>query len=251
MDKHGANFNMCLKSIRERLHVQPIPIHLPIGKERDFVGLVDLVSLEQKIWDSSKCPDGSVYETEKLDLDNDSPSSRMVHNERDALIGILSEYDENIQTHVLNDVKNEDIPSSDIENAIRNITINNDAVIVLCGSAKRNIGVQPLLDAVVKYLPCPSDIKHNFLEYYGSNLCALTFKIVHDKHRGALTYVRVYQGVLKAGESIYNMNLNTVEKIGKQDLFQVNADEYRQVKEVGAGNIACVGGLNDVRPCNI
>ncbi|WAR18913.1 RRF2M-like protein [Mya arenaria] len=247
MDKLGANFNMCLKSIRERLHVEPIPINLPIGKEKTFTGIVDLISLEQKIWDSQKSNDGRLFDSEKIDLHKDNVSTKLVINERNSFIGSLAEYDETIENHVLNDTKIEDIPVMDIHKALRAVTLSNKAVIVLCGSAKKNVGIQPLLDATVRYLPSPADIHHSFLSYYGNHLCALTFKIVHDRHKGALTYVRIYSGWLREGESVYNVNLKKTEKVGKQNLFEVNADNYRLVREVGPGNIACVSGLQEVR----
>lgn len=247
MDKFGANFNNCLKSIKERLNVEPVPISLPIGKEKTFTGVVDLVTLEQKVWDANKFKSGESYVTEKIDFTDMNASTEMVLEERSSLIGQLAEYDDTIASHVLNDTKVEDIPTKDIIHALRNMTLTNQkSVIVLCGSSKQNIGVQPLIDAVVSYLPCPSDITHGFLDYYCDHLCALAFKIVHDKYKGALTYVRVYSGILKGGESVYNVNQKLAEKVGKYDLFQVNADEYSQIKEAGPGNIVCLAELHQV-----
>lgn len=246
MDKAGANFNMCLKSIKESLHMDPIPINLPIGKEKTFSGIVDLVTLEQKMWDTSVSKDGSRFSCEKIDLSESGSSAEAVLNARMALIGVLADYDDTIAEHVLNDENYEDIPVVDIVSALRNVMLSGKGVLVLCGSAKKNIAIQPLMDAIVSYLPCPSDVKHNFLQYYGDSLCALAFKIVHERHRGALTYVRIYGGTLKAGSNIYNVNLKRSEKIGNNDLYQVNADEYKQIKESGAGNIVCIAGLNQV-----
>ncbi|XP_053405028.1 ribosome-releasing factor 2, mitochondrial-like isoform X3 [Mercenaria mercenaria] len=247
MDKFGANFNMCLKSIKERLHVDPVPINLPIGKEETFSGIVDLVSLEQNVWNSSVSKDGRMFTKENIDLSETSYDTEAVLNARSSLIGHLAEYDDNIADYVLQDTKCEDIPASAIRIALRKIALSGKAVLLLCGSAKKNIAVQPLMDAVVSYLPCPSDIKHSFLEYYGKHLCALAFKIVHDKHRGALTYVRIYGGSLKSGSNIYNVNMGNTEKIGNLDLYQVNADEYERMKESGPGNIVCIAGLSQVR----
>lgn len=246
MDKLGANFNMCLKSIKERLHVDPVAINLPIGKEKTFTGIVDLVTMEQKLWDPSDSKNGRVFSSEVIDLSEADSSTEAVSNARASLIGQLAEYDEKIAASVLADTKYEDIPVSDIKRALRKVTLSGKAVLVLCGSAKKNIAVQPLLDAIVSYLPCPRDIKHDFLQYYGSNLCALVFKIVHDKHRGALAYVRIYGGILKGGSIIYNVNLLSKERIGNNDVYQVNANEYEQIKECGPGNIVCVAGLDKV-----
>ena len=154
MDKLGANFTSCLKSIKERLNVDPVPINLPIGKEKTFSGIVDLVTLEQKVWNLKKAANGTVIDTEKLDLSHEDNSTEMVLQERTSLIGQLAEYDDVIASHVLNDVSVEDIPTEDIIKALRNMTLKNqNAVIVLCGSSKRNIGVQPLIDAVIIF-PC-------------------------------------------------------------------------------------------------
>lgn len=246
MDKAGANFNMCLKSIKDRLHVDPIPINLPIGKEKTFSGIVDLVTFEQKTWDLKSSPDGRIFNSEKIDQSETSYSVKAVLDARAFLIGSLADCDEQMAEYVLNDTKLDDIPIQDIQKALRKLTLSGKSVLVLCGSAKKNIAVQPLMDAVISYLPCPTDIKHNFLQYYGSHLCALAFKIVHDKHRGALTYVRIYSGFLKGGSHLYNVNLANNEKMGNHDLYQVNADEYKQIKESGPGNIVCIAGLNQV-----
>ncbi|KAL4238997.1 G elongation factor [Mactra antiquata] len=247
MDKAGANFNMCLQSIRERLHVEPIPINLPIGKERTFSGVVDLVTLQQLEWNAGISSDGSSYNKENIDLSAGSSSTETVLEARSRLIGYLSDFDDKIAEYVLNDTRIEDIPPEDIIKALRTVTLSGNGCIVLCGSSRKNVGVQPLMDAIINYLPCPNDIKHDFLEYYGDNLCALAFKIVHDKHRGALTYIRLYNGLLKGGGNIFNVNLMNWEKIGNSDLYQVNADEYKTIKEATPGNIVCIAGLKEVR----
>lgn len=246
MDKAGANFNMCLKSIKERLHVEPLPVNLPIGKERTFTGVVDLVALEQLVWNSKTSIDGSKFNREKIDLSEGSSSIAAVLKARAFLIGYLADFDDKIAEYVLNDIDTEDIPEEDITNALRTATLTGNGCLVFCGSSKRNIGVQPLMDAIAKYLPCPTDIKHNFLEYYKNDLCALAFKIVHDKHKGALTYVRIYGGMLKRGSNVYNVNLADTEKLGNHALFEVNADDYKEVKHVGPGNIVCIAGLKKV-----
>lgn len=246
MDKLGANFNMCLKSIKDRLHVDPIPINLPIGKEKSFSGIVDLVTLEQNLWNSSISQDGRKFTKESIDLSETDTFTDVILNARSTLIGHLTEHDEKIAEYVLNDVKYEDIPVADIQAALRKLTLSGKAVLVLCGSSKKNIAVQPLLDAIVSYLPCPSDIQYPFLNYYGKHLCALAFKIVHSKHRGALTYVRIYGGALKVGTNVYNVNDGYTVKIGTFDLYQVNADEYKSIREVGPGNIVCIAGLEKV-----
>ena len=248
MDKPTANLDMCLRSIQEKLHVEPIVISLPYEVDAKFAGVVDLVSMEQVVWDMVKDPQGTVYKSVPLlssECDIDEEDWRRA---RSTLIGQLSDFDETIAEYVLSDKDLDKLPVSVVRNALRNITLSHkSSVLVLCGSSLRNKGVQPLLDAITDYLPSPLDVSHHFLEYYRNELCALAFKIIHDKQRGALTFLRIYGGLMKSGQHLYNVNLGANEKISR--LLQVNADEFRDIKELGPGNIVCVAGLKDVSCC--
>ena len=145
----------------------------------------------------------------------------------------------------LSDADVNDVPNLELHNAIRRATISHGAVPILCGSALKNKGIQPLLDAVVYYLPDPSQQKHEFVDYYMDGLCALAFKTVHDKQRGPLTFLRLYSGHIASGGSLYNINRESTEKVSR--LLQVSAGEYTDIEQVGPGNIAAVAGLKEVK----
>ena len=240
MDKMGANFNMCLNSIRKKLNVEPIPVNLPIGKENSFSGLVDLINLEHITWDLNHSKDGSIFKRDKINLDSNGDTVQTVLKARETMIGNLADHDETIAECVLSDSDLLSLPTDVIIQALRNVTLSKKAVIVLCGSAKKNIGIQPLMDAIVYYLPTPNDIRHDFIQYYHDSLCAFAFKITHDSHRGPLTFARVYSGFLKSKKEVYNVNQSCNERV---ELYQVNADQYRPLREAGPGSIVCIGGL--------
>ena len=244
MDKKTASLDMCVRSIQEKLHVEPIVINLPYEAETKFAGVVDLVNLEQIVWDSLKSPDGNTFKTISLlspECDIENGDWRRARN---TLIGQLSDVDQTIADYVLSDKDLDEIPVDLVRNALRNVVLSHKSVLVLCGSSLKNKGVQPLLDAITYYLPSPLDVKHDFLDYYKDELCALAFKMVNDKQRGALTFLRIYSGMINTKQHLYNINLGVQEKISR--LLQVNADEFRDINESGAGNIVCVAGLQDV-----
>ncbi|XP_074659810.1 ribosome-releasing factor 2, mitochondrial-like [Tubulanus polymorphus] len=241
MDKFRANFNLCLDSIEDKLKVETLPLQIPIGVEKSFVGLVDLVTMQKFQWkrDSVK-DDGSVYLKKELSQ-SDGDIWEEAHEARNALIEKLADLDENIADLVLKDVKYEDIAKLDIYQALRRVTASRSAVPVLCGSSLKNIGVQPLLNAITWFLPNPNEVKHNFLKYYRDNFCAMAFKIIHDKQRGPLTFLRVYSGRIKSGANIYNINRDCSEKTTR--LCQAQADDFKDISQASAGNIIVVTGL--------
>lgn len=235
---------MCLSSLKEKLHVEPIVINLPYETDSQFAGVVDLVTLEQLVWDTVKDPKGNTFKSVSLlssECDIENGDWRRARN---TLIGQLADVDETIADYVLSDKDLDELSANIIRNALRNVTLSHKAVLVLCGSSLKNKGVQPLLDAITYYLPSPLDVSHPFLEYYQNELCALAFKIIHDKQRGALTFLRIYGGLINSGQHLYNVNLGVQEKISR--LLQVYADEYKDIKELGPGNIVCVAGLKEV-----
>lgn len=243
MDKMGASVEMCLTSLRDKLHVCPLLLQLPIGKGKDFSGIIDLISLQSVQWDSGLSQDGSKCIFEKLtpkngDLYKDALSARAT------LVGQLADHDEHIADLVLSEVPLEEISMEDIQAAVRRVTLSQRLVPVLCGSSLKNKGVQPLMDAVVSYLPSPKDISYGFADYYGTDLCALAFKVTHDQHRGALTFLRIYAGALQSGSTIYNINRKTTEKTSR--VLQVYADELHDISQAVAGNIVAVAGLKKV-----
>ncbi|RUS73209.1 hypothetical protein EGW08_019031 [Elysia chlorotica] len=240
MDKPGASLEMCLQSVRDKLHVEPLVLNIPIGSGKNFVGVHDLVNLQSFMWDPNSSRDGSEFVTVPFKT---SQEDEEINRARSDLVGRLADFDEHLADLVLCDTKMEDIPAEDIVRAVRTATLQHKIVPVLCGSSLKNKGVQPLLDAINLYLPSPMDISYGFAKYYGSDLCALAFKVVHDKQRGPLTFVRLYSGMLKSGANIYNINRSSTEKTTR--LLQVYADELHDISTAVAGNIVALAGLKE------
>uniref|UniRef100_A0A0B7A8G0 Tr-type G domain-containing protein n=1 Tax=Arion vulgaris TaxID=1028688 RepID=A0A0B7A8G0_9EUPU len=201
MDKSTASLDLCLASLRNKLHVEPLVLNLPVGTGKEFVGVQDLVHMNFIEW-SSASKDGSVFKKTPIDLQKSSKSTEEFLKARTDLIGQLADVDEHIADLVLSDTKIECFTAQDIISAIRSAVIKQKLVPVLCGSSLKNKAVQPLLDAITLYLPSPLDINYGFAKYYGSHLCALAFKVTHDVQRGPLAFVRIYSGVLKSGAQI-------------------------------------------------
>ncbi|GFS08861.1 ribosome-releasing factor 2, mitochondrial [Elysia marginata] len=247
MDKPGSSLEMCLQSVRDKLHVEPLVLNIPIGSGKEFVGVHDLVNLQSLRWDLSSSKDGTEFVAQPFNTQfknsNVQEDYEEINKARSDLIGRLADFDEHLADLVLCDTKMEDIPAEDIIRAIRTATIKHKVVPVLCGSSLKNKGVQPLLDAINLYLPSPMDISYGFARYYGTDLCALAFKVVHDKQRGPLTFVRLYSGMLKSGANIYNINRSSSEKTSR--LLQVYADELHDISTAVAGNIVAVAGLKE------
>lgn len=247
MDKPGSSLKMCLQSVREKLHVEPLVLNIPIGSGKEFEGVHDLVNLQSLRWGLGSIKDGTEFLAEPLNIHSNNSSDirdiESIYKARSDLVGRLADFDDHLADLVLCDTKMEDIPATDLIRAIRTATIERKIVPVLCGSSLRNKGVQPLLDAINLYLPSPMDITYGFARYYGTDLCALAFKVVHDKQRGPLTFVRLYSGMLKSGANIYNINRSTTEKTSR--LLQVYADELHDISTAVAGNIVALAGLKE------
>jgi elongation factor G len=246
MDRQGADFIRVVREIRERLGANVVPIQLPIGAEDDFVGVIDLVNLCALIW---KDAEGSTYEIVEIPSELTSEAEYW----RKQLLEELALRDENIFSKYSEE---EIISAEEIHTALRKQTLGMNLIPVLCGAAYRNKGVQPLLDAVVNYLPSPADI----LSVNGTSpengevvvrktesaeaLAALAFKIVSDDF-GKLTMVRVYSGMLRTGDAAWNSRNGKTVRISR--LLRVRSDKYEPVTEIAAGDIGAVIGLKDVR----
>jgi len=244
MDRVGADFDRTVDMISQRLSAEPAVIQLPLGSEADFEGVVDL--LEERAW---------VFPPEELGARQEEvpiPSSMTeeVRRRRERLVEQIAEVDEEILCRYLEE---EPCTGDHLRAALRRATIAGSLVPVLCGSALRNKGVQPLLDAVVDYLPSPLDIPPivGVNPYTGKEetrppdpegpLAALVFKIVSDPYVGRLAYLRVYSGTLRAGAVVGNINKNRKERIGR--VLRMRANRREDVKEVEAGDIVAVLGL--------
>ncbi|NXC41049.1 RRF2M factor, partial [Penelope pileata] len=251
MDKNRASFTYAVESIKQKLKTKPLLLQLPIGEAKTFRGLVDVVTKEQIIWKStSDLDDGKIFEQKPL-LESDDPSLfQEVQDARNTLIEqvktillkvadlddefaelVLGEYSENFDK----------IPADKLQSAVRRVTLAQKAVPVLCGSALKNRGVQPLLDAIIMYLPAPNERSYEFLQWYKDDLCALAFKVLHDKCRGPLVFIRVYSGLLKPQSAVYNINKSCTERMSR--LLLPFADQQIEIPSLMPGNIALTVGL--------
>lgn len=246
LDRTGANFYRCVEMMEERLaSSNPVPIQLPIGTESDFIGIVDLVEMNAKVW-RGETGLGEAYETEEIPAEEADKAAEY----REKLLESLSDLDDDFAMKFL---EGEEITTADIKMAIRVATINNKMNPVLCGTAFKNKGVQPLLDAVIDYLPSPLDIP----AIQGTKLdnettderhadinepfSALAFKIQTDKHLGRLTYARVYSGRIDTGTQVMNSTKSKKERIGK--IYQMHANKREERTFAEAGDIIAVQGL--------
>jgi elongation factor G len=244
MDRVGADFGRVLTAVRERLGAHPIPLQIPIGIESTFRGVVDLVRMKAITYDDKSL--GDTFTVGEIPPEMIDISRR----ERDNLIEFLADYDEDLMRKYLNE---EALSQEEIVRVIRKVTLTLKATPVLCGSAFKNKGVQPLLDAVIDYLPSPVDMppvvgrkeKGGDAERSAHDddpFSALAFKIMTDPYVGQLTYFRVYSGVMSAGSYVYNASKKKRERVGR--LLKMHANKREDIKEVRTGDIAAAVGLN-------
>lgn len=245
MDATGADFYMCINTLRDRLHCNAVPIQLPIGAESDFVGIVDLIKKEAIIYTDDL---GKVAESAEIPAD----MVDKVEEYRNAMIEAVAEVDEELMMKYL---EGEEITEEEIRAALRKGVINNEIVPVICGSSYKNKGVQPMIDAVVEYLPSPVDIPavkgHN--PETGEEdtretaddapLSALAFKIATDPFIGKLAFTRIYSGTMKSGTYVFNSTKGKKERIGR--LVRMHANHRQEIDELLAGDIGAVIGLKD------
>ncbi len=245
MDRAGANFLRVVEQIAKRLGGRPIPIHIPIGAEENFEGVVDLVQMKAIYWDEST--QGMRFEYREIP-DNLKAECEAWHEK---LIEAVAEASEEMTERYLNGEK---FTIDEVKQAIRVLTLDNKIVPVLSGSAFKNKGVQAMLDAVIEYLPAPNDVAaiKGVLDDASQTVVerppvddapfsALAFKIATDPFVGSLVYFRVYSGVVKSGDSVYNPVKSKKERIGR--IVQMHANTREEIKEVRAGDIAAAVGL--------
>ncbi|MEZ4278162.1 MAG: elongation factor G [Myxococcota bacterium] len=248
MDRMGANFDNVISMIESRLGARPLPLQLPIGAADTFSGIVDLVERKALYWDDEN--QGSVIREEAVPqaLADD------VELARDQLLERLADVDDAIMAKYLD---GQEVAVSELRAAIRRCTLDLSIIPVLCGSAFKNKGVQPLLDAVVAYLPSPADvppvegIRANDAEKVlvrkasdDEPFAALVFKIQSDRHAGSLAYLRVYSGSAKAGESLLDASTGKKERVGR--FLQMHANKRQEIDQVYAGDIVAAVGLKQV-----
>jgi elongation factor G len=248
MDRMGADFFNCVAKIRERLGARAVPIQVPIGAEADFLGVVDLFTMKKIIYTDDA---GSVMETDE------SPTGELLETAkkwRKELIEAIAEQDDELLEMFFDE---KEIPIERLHKALRKATIAGEVLPMLCGSAFKNKGVQPLLDAVVDFLPSPLEAKAIIGTDANDDtikitrkaddkepFAALAFKIATDPY-GNLTYFRVYSGVLEKGSYVYNARSGRKERIGR--ILRMHANHREDIDSIGAGDIAAAVGLGDTR----
>jgi elongation factor G len=248
MDRIGADFEHCLRMIREKLFAQPLPVQIPIGQEDSFRGVIDLVTMKALVWNEGT---GEEFVEQEVPADLKEKADRY----REGMIELLSERDEELMEKYIEGVA----PTEDeLRASIRKSTVATLLFPVFCGSALRNKGVQPVLDAIVDYLPSPRDLKpvegHNPADHDDiltreagdkEPFAALVFKLRADPYVGKLSYIRVYSGHLKTGDTVLNVSKNKKERIGR--LLRMHANDREELDEVFTGDIVAIVGLKTAR----
>lgn len=246
MDRQGANFFRVVEQMQTRLRANPVPVVIPVGAEDGFEGVVDLLKMQAIVWDDAT--QGLKFEYADIPADLKDVAEEW----REKMVEAAAEANEELMEKYLG---GEELSEEEIVAALRARTLAGEIQPVLCGSAFKNKGVQRLLDAVVEYLPSPTDIppvagekpdgeKDSRKASDDEKFSALAFKLMNDKYVGQLTFIRVYSGVVKSGDTVVNSVKGTKERIGR--LVQMKANDRDEIEEVRAGDIAAVIGLKDV-----
>ena len=246
LDRTGASFEHCVETIKNRLSAIPAVIQLPIGSEANFIGVIDLIKMRALTW-RGETKIGEDYTVEEIP----SELADQAQEARHALIELVA--DHLMEAFLTDEVS---ITPELLQDSIRRAVLASKITAVLCGSAFKNKGVQPLLDAVISYLPSPLDVpaiigfkpgdESVTIERHPTDtdpFAALAYKIAADPHLGRLTYIRVYSGRLEAGSTVLNATKGRKERIGK--IYQMHANKRQEIASVGAGQIVAVMGLKD------
>lgn len=244
MDRAGANFIRVLGQIKSHLGANPVAIQLPIGAEENFIGVIDLIKMKSIYWDDNT--QGMRFEIKDIPEELQQQSKEL----REKLLEAVAESSEVLMEKYLNDG---DLSIEEVKQGLRILTLKNKIVPVLCGSAFKNKGVQAMLDAVIDYMPSPLDVPpvqgllldgETHAERIAADdqpFSALAFKIATDPYVGTLTYLRIYSGVLKSGDSLINTVKDKKERFGR--LLQMHANNREEIKEAYAGDIVAAIGL--------
>ncbi len=248
LDRTGAEFHRCVEMIRTRLAAVPLVLQLPIGTEADFIGVIDLVAMKALTW-RGETDKGEAYEVEEIPATHTEAAREW----RDRLWETVAEADDEMMHLYL---EGQEPDPEGLVAAIRRATLASALTPVLCGTAFKNKGVQPLLDAVVAYLPSPIDVPAITGHAVGDEealvqrlpreeepFSALAFKIMADQHLGKLTYLRVYSGRLETGTQVLNPTKGRKERIGK--IYRMHANKREEIASIGSGHIVAVMGLKD------
>ncbi len=248
MDKTGADFYMCVEDIKKKLGARPVPIQIPIGQESDFAGVIDLIEMQALLWEGDD--KGATYVRKEIPAELKAKAEEY----RSAMIEAAVEMDDDAMTAYL---EGEEPDADTIRKLLRKGTIDNVFYPMLCGSAFKNKGVQPLLDAVVDLLPAPSDreaypaidpkTEQEVLRKPADSepLAMIAFKIMNFEHVGSITFCRIYSGKIEQGMSLANTSRDKKERVGR--MYMMHADERKEIKEAFAGDIIALQGLKDTR----
>ncbi|MFP4664150.1 MAG: elongation factor G [Bacteroidales bacterium] len=251
MDRVGADFLKVVSQIESRLKAVPLPMQIPIGAEEDFTGLVDLITEKAFVWPVDEDGLGAKFEIREVPED----LKEEVHEWREKLIERVAESDDELLERFFED--RSAITVSEFKKVVRKAVLNREIVPVFCGSAFKNKGVQPLLDAITDYLPSPLDVEniegiHPKTEEHISRkpdvnepLAALCFKIATDPFVGRLAYLRVYSGTIEAKQQAFNIRTQKKERLNR--LFQMHANKQKSIDEIKAGDICAVVGFKDIK----
>ncbi|MGI6574430.1 MAG: elongation factor G [bacterium] len=243
LDRENASFEKALSQIQEQLSAKVVPIQIPIGCEADFRGIIDLVAMQALVYDGNNCKKFTV-------TDIPGELQELAENYREKLIEAVAETDDEL---VMKYLEGEPLTDAEITNGLRAGTIAGDIIPVLCGSALKGIGTQPLFDTIINYLPCPQDMPAvtaidkktgNEMKLESKEegpLAAQVFKTMADPFVGKLTYFRVYSGVFKSDSQVYNINKEKNERVGQ--LFMARGKQQIPVDAIGAGDIGAVAKL--------
>ena len=245
MDRVGADFFKVYRQMRERLRGNPVPIQIPIGAEDKFRGVVDLVKMKAIFWDDAS--QGMKFEYKDIPAE----LAELAKEWREKMVEVAAEGDEALINKY---VESGELTEEEIKKSLRKRTINNEIVPMLCGSAFKNKGVQAMLDAVIEYMPAPTDIPPVKGELENGKegerkpsdeepFSALAFKIMTDPFVGQLIFFRVYSGVVNSGDTVYNPIKGKKERLGR--ILQMHANQREEIKEVRAGDIAAAVGLRE------
>jgi len=248
MDRAGADFLRVVTQIRERLGSHAVPIQLAIGAEENFKGVIDLIKMKAIYWNEADL--GASFEEQEIPAELQAEAEKW----QEEMIEAAAESSDEIMEKYLEEGS---LSEDDIRKGLRLRTLNNEIVPTLCGTAFKNKGVQAMLDAVIEFMPSPVDVppiqgilddgKETIAERASSDeepFAALAFKIATDSYVGTLTFFRVYSGVLKSGDTVYNPVKDKKERVGR--ILQMHANSREEIKEVRAGDIAAAVGLKDI-----
>ncbi len=242
LDRMGANFDRVLSMIREKLSANPIAIQIPMGAEENFEGIIDLIKMKAYFFDPGKY--GAEYEISTIP----EKYNELTNTSRSTMLEKVAELDDNLLEKYL---LGEEFTEEEIKVALRKGTLSNKCVPVFCGSSLKNVGVQPLIDGVIDYLPSPADISsvigydakdHDKMINVELNdeqsLTALSFKVISDPYLGRLNFVRIYSGILKVGQAVENASLFKKEKLSK--IFRVYSNKREEIPEAYSGEIVAI-----------